>query len=175
MSTYAVTAERSGKWWVLQADEVPGAISQVSRLDQADEIKEAIAWVADVPESEIEIEVVVSLPEYVQTHIERAAAFREAARVANAESAEESREVARALHEDLRLTLRDIGSVLEVSHQRAHQLVKGRSVADAPSTHGPVDIVVTGEGGLELRIEYRGGADAPNALRHSLVIGGRRG
>lgn len=124
MTTYTVTAERSGKWWVLQADDVPGAITQVARLDQADQIKEAIAWVADVPESEVEIEVAVTLPEGVQVHLDRAAELREEARRANAESAEESREVARTLHEDLGLTVRDIGAVLEVSHQRAHQLVQ---------------------------------------------------
>lgn len=124
MTTYTVTAERSGKWWVLQAVEVPGAISQVARLDQADEIKEAIAWVADVPQEDVEIRLAISLPDAIREHLEHVDELRESARRANAAAAEESREVARALHEDLGLTMRDVGSVLEVSHQRAHQLVK---------------------------------------------------
>ena len=59
VTTYTVTAERSGRWWALQCVEVPGAISQVTRLDQADVIKEAIAWVADVHEDSIEINLVL--------------------------------------------------------------------------------------------------------------------
>lgn len=58
MSKYTVTAERSGQWWVLQAVEAPGAISQVARLDQADQIKEAIAFVTRESEEDIEIHLV---------------------------------------------------------------------------------------------------------------------
>ncbi|WP_283818580.1 hypothetical protein [Jatrophihabitans telluris] len=35
--------------------EVPGAITEVTRLDQADQIKEAIAWVAGVPKDSVDI------------------------------------------------------------------------------------------------------------------------
>jgi len=128
MTRYEVTAERSGKWWVLQAVDVPGAISQVARLDQADMIKEAIAYVADVAEDDVEIDVRVILPDEVQQRMARVAALRNEAQHANAEAAEEARVVARELHDELGLTLRDIGAVLDVSHQRAHQLVSaGRS------------------------------------------------
>lgn len=124
MTMYTVTAERSGKWWVLQCVEVPGAISQVARLDQADQIKEAIAFVAGVPEADVEITVKPVLPELARKHIERARRLRVQAVRANSESAEETRIAAKVLHEDLALTLRDVGVVMEVSYQRAHQLVK---------------------------------------------------
>jgi hypothetical protein len=55
MVIYTVTAERSGDWWVLQADEAPGAISQVRSLDEIGEIREAIAFVTGQPESEVEV------------------------------------------------------------------------------------------------------------------------
>ncbi|MDR6972671.1 hypothetical protein [Leifsonia shinshuensis] len=55
MSRYTVTAERSGEWWVLQATEAPGAISQIAQLRDAGEIKEAIAFVTGEAEDEIEI------------------------------------------------------------------------------------------------------------------------
>ena len=55
MTEYEVTAEQSGKWWILQAVEAPGAISQVASLDQADDIKEAIAFVTGQPKGSIEI------------------------------------------------------------------------------------------------------------------------
>jgi predicted RNase H-like HicB family nuclease len=66
VTRYTVTAERAGKWWSLQCVEVPGAISQVTDLDRAaDTIREAIAFVAEVPEETIEIAVVTALPEPV--------------------------------------------------------------------------------------------------------------
>lgn len=122
MSTYTVTAERSGKWWVLQATEVPGAISQVARLDQADQIREAIAFVAGVSEADVEIEVVPIISDEIREHIRSAAALRIEALEANSRSAAESRAAARAL-KDAGLTLRDIGSIMDVSFQRAAQLV----------------------------------------------------
>ncbi len=55
-----MTAERAGEGWVLQAVEAPGAISQVARLDQADQIKEAIAFVTGEPEESVEIQLRVT-------------------------------------------------------------------------------------------------------------------
>jgi hypothetical protein len=54
---HTVTAERSGDWWVLQAVDAPGAISQVASLDDADQIKEAIAFVTGEPVDTIEVVV----------------------------------------------------------------------------------------------------------------------
>lgn len=55
MAQYTVTAENTGDVWVLQAVEAPGAISQVDRLEDADVIKEAIAFVTGEAEGSIEI------------------------------------------------------------------------------------------------------------------------
>lgn len=123
MTTFTVTAERSGKWWVLQAVEAPGAISQVARLDQADQIVEAIAFVTGQPESDISIDVRPLLPQEIRDRIERIHALREQAAAANAQSAREARDTAKALQKQLSLTVRDVGSVLDVSMQRAHQLI----------------------------------------------------
>ena len=57
MSRFTVTAERSGDVWVLQAVEAPAAISQVSDLDEAEVIVEAIAFVTGESEASIEIRV----------------------------------------------------------------------------------------------------------------------
>lgn len=58
-ATYTVRAFRSEGWWVLQCVEVPGAISQVQDLDEAPEaMREAIAFVAGRPESDINIQIV---------------------------------------------------------------------------------------------------------------------
>ena len=124
VTQYTVTAERSGRWWSLQCVEVPGALSQVARLDQADQIREAIAFVAGVPTESVEIQLRVDLPESVQAHLAAAARLRDEADAARSESAAEVRRAARELA-SRGISLRDIGTMLDVSHQRAHQLVKG--------------------------------------------------
>jgi hypothetical protein len=123
MSRYTVTAERSGRWWALQCVEVPGALSQVARLDQADQIRESIAFVAGVPENDVEIDLKVSVPAAAQSHIDAAEHLRRDAQHANARAAAESRAAALTLHRDAGLTLRDVGHILGVSYQRAHQLL----------------------------------------------------
>jgi hypothetical protein len=124
VTQYTVTAERSGRWWSLQCVEVPGALSQVARLDQVDQIREAIAFVAGVPTESVEIQLRVDLPESVRAHLEAAARLRDQADAARSESAAEVRRAARELA-SRGISLRDIGTMLDVSHQRAHQLVKG--------------------------------------------------
>lgn len=49
MTTYTVEARKDGRWWVLTVPEVPGAVSQVRSLVQADEYaREAVALVLGV-------------------------------------------------------------------------------------------------------------------------------
>jgi hypothetical protein len=50
-------AERDGNWWSLQAKELPGAISQVRKIEDAVVIKEAIAFLSGETESQITISV----------------------------------------------------------------------------------------------------------------------
>lgn len=122
MRRYTVRAERRGRWWSLQAVEAPGAISQVVRLDQADRIREAIAFVEMIPAEEIEIDVMPVLPPGVTEQVDAARRLRREARETSTRATHELRLAARALA-DAGLTLRDIGTVLGVSYQRAHQLV----------------------------------------------------
>lgn len=124
MSTYRVTAERTPTgWWVLEAPEV-GAVSQTRRLDQVDdEMREAIAYLAGVPEDSFEIEVAPQIPQEAQTAMAHVEQLRDEAQRANHEAAEEYRRAARVLA-DATLTVRDIGHVMGISHQRAQQLIK---------------------------------------------------
>lgn len=62
MMTVTVTAERGDGVWVLESDN--GAVSQVHTLSRAkDEMREAVAHIAGLPESEVEIVLEVIRPE----------------------------------------------------------------------------------------------------------------
>ena len=124
---YTVEATRNGQWWSLQCVEVPGALSQAKSLAEAKRIMpEAIAFVAEVPESEVEVTVRPNIPESVQLHLDEAARLREEVARANHQAAVEARLAAKELR-DAGLTVRDIGETLGVSHQRAGQLISSGS------------------------------------------------
>ncbi|MDU7359626.1 MAG: hypothetical protein E7L00_00210 [Propionibacteriaceae bacterium] len=62
MRAVTVTAERGDGAWVLESDN--GAISQVHTLSQAkEEMREAVAHLAGLPESEVEIVLEVIRPD----------------------------------------------------------------------------------------------------------------
>jgi predicted RNase H-like HicB family nuclease len=47
MTRYTATARRCGDWWMVQCDQLPGALSQVRSLAKAAEVhREAIAFVS---------------------------------------------------------------------------------------------------------------------------------
>lgn len=121
--TFTVTAERGhGAWWVTECAEL-GCVSQVRRLSQvADDIREALAFQSGLAEDAFDIVVVPVLPTAYVEAAQEAEAQREAAAMAQSRAAELARESARALHA-AGLTLRDIGTVMGVSHQRAAQLL----------------------------------------------------
>lgn len=127
MSRYTVTAQRTAKWWVLQCLEAPGAISQVARLDQADQIKEAIAFVTGEPAEAIEIEIVVGGAS--EAALQRLYETRARLEVVQAELRREQRNAARELVQS-GLSYRDVGAVMHLSHQRVGQLVTARDADD---------------------------------------------
>jgi hypothetical protein len=121
---FTVTAERGrGNWWVTECAEV-GAISQVRRLDQvADDIRDAIAYLTGLDESDVDIDMVPVLPEGYRHHRESAQASAAAAAKARRQAAEESRQAAQVLRSG-GLSVRDIGTVMGISYQRAAQLAR---------------------------------------------------
>lgn len=120
---YTATARRDGRWWVVQCDQLPAAISQVRRLDQAAEThREAIAFVAGIAETDVDVDVTAVVDEPMASQLQRVAQLRAAARDAE----QEARALWSASAHELResgMTVRDIGAVLGVSYQRAHQLI----------------------------------------------------
>jgi hypothetical protein len=122
--TYTATARRDGRWWMVQCDQHPSALSMVARLDQAAEVhREAIAFVADVPEDQVEVDVRPVLEPELSSELDEASQLAEQAKQAEEQAGVKRRRVARRLVAS-GLTVRDVGAVMGLSYQRAHQLVK---------------------------------------------------
>lgn len=113
-------ATRSGGWWAVEVPEVPGAFTQVKRLDQVGAMAaDAVATLLDVEASTVEV---VLAP--ATDHDSAVAAAREASARAAAAQDEASLKV-RAAVGVLRadgLTARDVATLLGISHQRVSQL-----------------------------------------------------
>lgn len=78
MTNYTAAARREGRWWIVQCDQSPGAISQVSRLDQADEVhREAIAFVADLPTESVTVTVRPDVDPEVSSELDEARRLRQ--------------------------------------------------------------------------------------------------
>lgn len=124
MKEFTSTARKDGRWWVVQCDQEPGALSQVARLDQAaEQQREAIAFVSGLDEDEVHVEVRPELDHDVSELLSVAELHRyEADMHARQAHAELRRAVIKLV--DASYSLRDIGAILGVSHQRAHQLVQ---------------------------------------------------
>ncbi|MDO5099656.1 MAG: hypothetical protein Q4D85_13025 [Corynebacterium sp.] len=122
MPTFTVTAERgAGDVWVLECAEV-GAVSQTRRLDQvADEMREAIAYLAQLDESEVDIVVEPIVNPAIAELKERADYLYRQSDEIRAEAIQTRQAVVAALKEQ-GYTVRDMGIILDVSYQRAAQL-----------------------------------------------------
>ncbi|PYY45612.1 hypothetical protein DEJ03_09465 [Curtobacterium sp. MCLR17_043] len=122
MSRHTVRAERDGKYWLIWID---GVIRTQAKREREIELM-ARDWLSLMnddrdPES-FELVVEVAMPEAAQAHLDRAVALREESERARIEAAKETAAAALVLHES-GLTVREIGPLLHVSHQRAQQLV----------------------------------------------------
>ena len=126
--SYRVAVARSGDWWAITIPELPGAFSQCKRLDQVEAMaREVIALMLEVDSAEIGgIDVDIELPDRVADEL---AALRRSERMA-----EDARQTAaharRRAAEQLRtsgMSMRDVGRLLGVSHQRVSQLLDRKS------------------------------------------------
>lgn len=121
MSKHHVRAERGTKYWVISIDGV--VRTQAKRQGQIEPMaRDWLSLIHDRDPQSFEVDIEVAMPEAVQAHLDRARALREASEQARLEAARETAAAALVLHES-GLTVREIGPLLHVSHQRAQQLV----------------------------------------------------
>ena len=120
MATYEATETKEGRYWLVH---VPG----IDRYTQARHLRELDAMTSELielmtGERPDAVHYDIQLPEDVKHHLEAAKRYRAEATSANSQAAVEVRAAAQALH-DAGVPLRDIGRILGVTYQRAHQLV----------------------------------------------------
>jgi predicted RNase H-like HicB family nuclease len=110
--------------WNARVPEVPGAHTYGRSLQQARRrIREALdLWVDDAADAKFDEEIRV--PREAQTAVRRAKSARAKVARGQKEAAEAARVAAQCLAE-LGLSVRDAGEVLEISHQRAQQILAG--------------------------------------------------
>jgi hypothetical protein len=115
--------ERDGKYWLVHVVG-PGFdhYTQAKSLAQVTPMAaDLVAAVTGQAVGSFDIQVEVGLPGDAQAHIGKARKLRQAAAAAQHEAADEAKAAAKELA-TAGLTFRDIGAVLGVSYQRAHQL-----------------------------------------------------
>lgn len=121
--TYTVTAERAGAWWAITVDELPGVFSQARRLDRVEAMaREAIGLLLNVPYDSFDLIVCEKLTLDVQQAVTEVFEARAKAIAGQQVASERSRVAVRTLA-DLGLAQRDIGRLLDLSHQRVAQLL----------------------------------------------------
>lgn len=127
MSHYTAIVTREGKWWMVSVPEIDG-LTQARRLGEAELMaRELIAASQDIPLAEVEVKVTLASVDGLPNVEERVAAIashREHAAALERQATRDSTALAKALSEH-NIPVRDVGAILGVSHQRAHQLIRG--------------------------------------------------
>jgi len=129
--TYGATVTREGRWWMVAIPEIDG-LTQARRIDEAELMaRELIAVSLGVALEEIAVTVTVeSVGEVpVRSIVERIESDRRTAAELERGASSRAIELAKQLAAE-NVTVRDVGSILHVSYQRAHQL----TTADRTST-----------------------------------------
>lgn len=127
MTAISAQASRDGQFWLVYVPEV-------DQYTQGRTITEAKAMACDLAATILEVPVEdivldhfeIDVPPSVRAELDRAEHLREKAQRTNRAAATALRAAAQQLR-DRGLTVRDIGATLEVSHQRASQLLAGDS------------------------------------------------
>jgi DNA-directed RNA polymerase specialized sigma subunit len=134
MTSYRVSATRDGDWWSLVAADVQEreVASQSRRLDQAEAaIREAIALVLDVDQSEFEVDIT---PELSRVEVSDKTLEVLELRRALVELSDRARRQTPAAIAELRragLTVRDVAQLLGVTPSRVSQIEKQNALTNS--------------------------------------------
>lgn len=143
MKKITARASRDGAFWLVYVPEVEQYTQGRNLANAKDMARDLAATLWDVPLDEVSLEsFVVELPDDVRAELNRSEELRERATLANSEAAHAWRQAAQIMHTQHHMTVRDIGAALDVSYQRAAQLVgptATTSTRRAPNSRRYVD------------------------------------
>jgi predicted RNase H-like HicB family nuclease len=126
---YTARAQRGGSWWAISVAGLPGVLTQVRRLDQAEAMtREVIALVLDVPEDSFDVEVIPDLtePQRAAWTTSTKPKPKPATPPRPLEGPSASRMWRPSSFETSGLTVRDAAVLLGVSYRRVSQLTHDR-------------------------------------------------
>jgi predicted RNase H-like HicB family nuclease len=128
MSTYSVVYERDeGQWWIARVLGVKGVHSNGRTIEEARRrVREALSLAVDDADDAEFVED-VKIPAALRKLVSSQRTARERAATEQARAVELEREAAQRLTSDLRLSRRDIGELLGLSHQSVQKLVASRA------------------------------------------------
>jgi len=130
VKTYTVATERSGSWWAFSVPEIPGAHGQAKRLDQVrDEARDVISMMLDAPEDSFDLELSVKLDPRMEHALDEAKIARDQFETYQRIAQEKLRVAAEQFKDVAGLSVRDIGSLLNVSFQRISQILSDKRKA----------------------------------------------
>lgn len=119
MNTYPVIVRPGEKYWIL---DIPGIGFTQARTTPEIEIMARDLIQVMTQETDFDIAVDMRIPQSVQQHLDNARKLHEQEAQCRSQAARETRAAARELH-GMGLALQQIGDILGVSRQRAHQLL----------------------------------------------------
>jgi hypothetical protein len=137
---HTATAVREGKWWMVTVDGVDG-VTQARRLSEVNRMaQEFVAATLDIPTESFGVLVSVKNVGDVEVESDLAAIRAERAHAAQLDRHATGRAVGLAKRlAAADVPLRDIGTIIGVSFQRAHQLVNTADDWSAVSVNDFVD------------------------------------
>jgi hypothetical protein len=132
---YTARAQRDGRWWAISVAGLPGALTQVRRLDQAESMaREVIALVLDVPEDSFDVSVTPDLTKPQRAALDALDQAKANYEKAAAAMTKRQQDVAALLVRKDGLTVRDAAEVLGVSFQRVSQLTAAETPKKATAS-----------------------------------------
>lgn len=123
MKMYEATVKRDGKWWMISIPEIDG-LTQARNLAEADKMaRSLIAVTLDADPSTFDVHLTVSTVGDVDVsrQLETIATLREHATQDERQATAQAKHLAKTLSAQ-GITVRDIGALMGVTFQRAHQL-----------------------------------------------------
>lgn len=129
---YTVVVEPDHGWWAIRVAELPGVFSQARRLDRVEAMaRDAVALLLDVAPDSFDLVVRERLSPEAESLVSVARAARAEASERQRAASEAARAAVRTLTR-LGLPQRDIGHLLDLSHQRVSQLARDAQIESHP-------------------------------------------